>query len=231
MNLNKILTFFSFFGISKGHPINARIKAKPMNRFFGLTGGVNSGMGVGMGLVSPANVPLPVPVILAPGAPLPVAVAPVPTNAVPLAAAAAAPSAAISSSAAAAVSAAAAASTPMKNGYSVTGAGTPPPLEASNQVVGSGNSAGPSQQAPHAQTHPQQPRFLYAAPTPGAPYGAQPQLQLYAFHPPASFYTPTLLQVNLTLNFIFYYYFITFFILFNFFSLFLTFFFIRFHYF
>lgn len=77
----------------------------------------------------------------------------------------------------------------MKNGYSVSG--TPPPLESTQVAT---VTATASQQVTHAQTHPQQPRFLYAAPTPGAPYGAQPQLQLYAFHPPTSFYTPTLLQ-------------------------------------
>ena len=155
-----------------------------MNRFFGLSGGVNSGMGVGMGIVSPANVPLPVPVLLASGTPLPVAVAPVPPNAVPLAP--------VAAPVVSAASSAAVAATPVKNGYSVSG--TPPPLETTQ--VGSATATTSQQQQPHAQTHPQQPRFLYAAPTPGAPYGAQPQLQLYAFHPPTSFYTPTLLQVT-----------------------------------
>uniref|UniRef100_A0A0P4YCI4 La-related protein n=2 Tax=Daphnia magna TaxID=35525 RepID=A0A0P4YCI4_9CRUS len=161
----------------KGRPINARIKAKPaMNRFFGLPGGVNNGLpGVppGMSIVPPA-VPLPVPVILAPGAPLPVAVAPVPPTAVPLVAATGtAPS--------------------LKNGYpTAVASGTPPPHEGAVAVNPSVNQ----QQQPHMQPHhQQQPRFLYAAPpAPGSPYGAQPQLQLYAFHHPSSFYTPTVLQ-------------------------------------
>ena len=128
-----------------------------------------------MGMVPPANIPLPVPVILAPGAPLPVAVAPVPPHTVPLAAAPVVSSA----------------SAPLKNGFV---SGTPPPHESSSSGAAASSAAPSSQQQTHAQTH-HQPRFLYAAPTPGAPYGAQPQLQLYAFHPPTSFYTPTLLQV------------------------------------
>lgn len=151
-----------------------------MNRFFGLPGGVNNGLpGVppGMSIVPPA-VPLPVPVILAPGAPLPVAVAPVPPTAVPLVAATGtAPS--------------------LKNGYpTAVASGTPPPHEGAVAVNPSVNQ----QQQPHMQPHhQQQPRFLYAAPpAPGSPYGAQPQLQLYAFHHPSSFYTPTVLQASLS---------------------------------
>lgn len=158
-----------------------------MNRFFSLPGAVNNGMpGVppGMGIVPPSAVPLPVPVILATatGAPLPVAVAPVPTNAVPLVAATgAAPS--------------------LKNGYpnvTAVASGTPPPHEGAVAVVNP--STNQQQQQPHMQPHHQpQPRFLYAAPpAPGSPYGAQPQLQLYAFHHPSSFYTPTVLQVKVT---------------------------------
>jgi hypothetical protein len=178
---------FLLFLYLQGHPINARIKAKPaMNRFFSLPGAVNNGMpGVppGMGIVPPSAVPLPVPVLLAtaPGAPLPVAVAPVPPTAVPLVAAAGAASS-------------------LKNGYpNVAGvaSGTPPPHEGAVAVVNPSSNP-QQQQQPHMQPHhQQQPRFLYAAPpAPGSPYGAQPQLQLYAFHHPSSFYTPTVLQVK-----------------------------------
>jgi hypothetical protein len=178
---------FLLFLYLQGHPINARIKAKPaMNRFFSLPGAVNNGMpGVppGMGIVPPSAVPLPVPVLLAtaPGAPLPVAVAPVPPTAVPLVAAAGAASS-------------------LKNGYpnvAVVASGTPPPHEGAVAVVNPSSNP-QQQQQPHMQPHhQQQPRFLYAAPpAPGSPYGAQPQLQLYAFHHPSSFYTPTVLQVK-----------------------------------
>ena len=119
--------------------------------------------------------------------PLPVAVAPVPPAAVPLVAAAGTASA-------------------LKNGYpnvATVASGTPPPHEG---VVAVNPSNQPQQQQqqqpqqPHLQPHhQQQPRFLYAAPpAPGSPYGTQPQLQLYAFHHPSSFYTPTVLQVRLT---------------------------------
>lgn len=165
-----------------------------MNQRFFMPGGVNNGMpGVppGMGIVPSAAVPLPVPVILAtaPGGPLPVAVAPVPPAAVPLVAAAGAAPA-------------------LKNGYpsvAAVASGTPPPHEsavsanssASGQVQQQQQQQAVQPQQPHLQPHhQQQPRFLYAAPpAPGSPYGAQPQLQLYAFHHPSSFYTPTVLQV------------------------------------
>lgn len=155
-----------------------------------MPGGVNSGLpGVppGIGIVPPAAVPLPVPVILAaaPGAPLPVAVAPVPPAAVPMVAAAAAAGAAPA----------------LKNGFpsvaSVQASGTPPPHEGAVTVNPTATSQPQQQQQPVPHLQPQQPRFLYAAPpAPGAPYGAQPQLQLYAFHHPSSFYTPTVLQVT-----------------------------------
>ena len=119
--------------------------------------------------------------------PLPVAVEPVPPAAVPLVAAAGTASA-------------------LKNEYpnvATVASGTPPPHEG---VVAVNPSNQPQQQQqqqpqqPHLQPHhQQQPRFLYAAPpAPGSPYGTQPQLQLYAFHHPSSFYTPTVLQVRLT---------------------------------
>ena len=179
---------FPFYSL-QGHPINARIKAKPMNRFFSMPGGASGMPGVppGIGIVPPAAVPLPVPVILAtaPGAPLPVAVAPVPPAAVPLVAAAGTASA-------------------LKNEYpnvATVASGTPPPHEG---VVAVNPSNQPQQQQqpqqPHLKPHhQQQPRFLYAAPpAPGSPYGTQPQLKLYAFHHPSSFYTPTVQQVRLT---------------------------------
>ena len=178
---------FSFYSL-QGHPINARIKAKPMNRFFSMPGGASGMPGVppGIGIVPPAAVPLPVPVILAtaPGAPLPVAVAPVPPAAVPLVAAAGTASA-------------------LKNGYpnvATVASGTPPPHEG---VVAVNPSNQPQQQQqpqqPHLKPHhQQQPSYFNAPPAPGSPYGTQPQLQLYAFHHPSSFYTLTVQQVRLT---------------------------------
>lgn len=179
----------------QGHQINARIKAKPMHRFFNVPGNVSGGMpGVpGLGLVPPAPVPLPVPVLLAaPGGPLPVAVAPVPPTAVPLAPAAAAVG-------------------QLKNGFATSVASATPPPHETAPAVGPSSPAGQAGQAPpqqqqqqqhqhhqqqqqQQQSHipAQQPRFLYAVhPNPGAPYAGQPQLQLYAFPHPNSFYTPT----------------------------------------
>ena len=194
----------SFWSL-KGHPINARIKAKPqLNRFYGPpVGGVVTGVSIpgvvpaaAMGIVSPGAVP--VPVILAapaPGAPLPVAV---PTPVLPAAAVAAAsvvpglPLSATTSTQSSAVV------TPLKNGY--TAGTTPPPVDGplatSQQQHQQTHQA---QVMPQQHHHQQQPRFLYATPPGAASYGGQPQLQLYAFHHPSSFYTPTVLQVMLTL--------------------------------
>ena len=199
-----LLMALSFWSL-KGHPINARIKAKPqLNRFYGPpVGGVVTGVSIpgvvpaaAMGIVSPGAVP--VPVILAapaPGAPLPVAV---PTPVLPAAAVAAAsvvpglPLSATTSTQSSAVV------TPLKNGY--TAGTTPPPVDGplatSQQQHQQTHQA---QVMPQQHHHQQQPRFLYATPPGAASYGGQPQLQLYAFHHPSSFYTPTVLQVMLTL--------------------------------
>lgn len=151
-----------------------------------------------MGLVSPGAVPLPVPVILAapaPGAPLPVAI---PTPVVPAAAAAGAatvvPGLPLTATTSTQSSTAVA---PLKNGY--TAGTTPPPVEgplAPSQQLQQQPTHQPQVMQQHHQQQQQQPRFLYATPPGTAPYGGQPQLQLYAFHHPSSFYTPTVLQVS-----------------------------------
>lgn len=168
----------------QGQQINARIKAKPMNRFFNVSNNLTGGIpGVpGLGLVPPAPVPLPVPVILAPGGPLPVAVAPVPPAAVPLAPAP--------------VAATAAAVAPLKNGFAPSVASaTPPPHESAPAGATNAPAQQPSQQPaqqPHIPAQQQQPRFLFAVNSlPGAPYGGPGQVQLYFPHA-SPFYTPTL---------------------------------------
>ena len=120
-----------------------------------------------------------------------------------------------------AVPAAATVVVPLATAATATTAATPanksvctPPLDvmvSSANLVTSANQHPTSQQQQqqhlqHQLHHPHQhhltqqhsqTRFIYVAPVPAAHFGAQPHLQSYAFPQPNSFYTPTLVQVDI----------------------------------